>query len=85
MSDDVDEWAHELRCELDKATAAGLATVTITAPVTALLMIVDTMHSYFRDERPRCFMCDVRLDQQNTLKGLPLVVTVKGKPWRPNR
>jgi hypothetical protein len=75
VSDDIDEWAHELRCELDKATAEGRTTVTITAPVTSLYVVADRLQSYFREEGTRCMMCDSlrRMnDLADRLKNYPL-------------
>lgn len=57
MSNDVDEWAHELRCELEKASAEGRTTITLTAPVAALSTMATIVQGYFRDSSRTCMLC----------------------------
>jgi hypothetical protein len=69
MSDDIDEWALELRLAIDRAKAAGVTEMTLTASTNAMQVIADSVQMYFREEDvERCFVCDMRRNRDARLK-----------------
>lgn len=58
MTDDVDEWAHEARCLIERAEVDGRKSVTLTAPIAVAMFMVERTQDYFKREGARCFLCE---------------------------
>src|SRR5215813_11160192 len=57
MTDEIDEWAFEMRREIEKAMEAGQGIITFTVPVKSLTTVVDIVHSHFRETSRTCYLC----------------------------
>lgn len=57
MSDDIDEWANDMRLAIERAQFEGKEQITFTVPVKALSIVVEVVHGHFRDVSRTCVLC----------------------------